>query len=189
MHAEADERTNTLILTAPAATLKVIEDIIKTLDSNPVPASEVHAFHLAFADADETVKLLNNLLKGENAGSPLRFFFGGGGGDGSKPKINIVSDPRTNSVIVSGSAETLKTIESLLKDIDANPGIGAEIHTFQLKHATAVDASLMIDEISIRIRRNTGAMARSVYLRTRRGEGPGARRSLCRLTSGRTHSS
>ncbi len=152
VHADSDDRTNTLILTAPAASMKVIEDIVTTLDSNPAPASELKAFRLNYADAEATAKLLQNLFKGgdDSGGNRFaRFFnpFGGSDEQATKVKINITADQRTNSVLVSAPAETLKSVESLIKDLDSSPGTGSEIRTFQLKHASAFDTSLMVDSI------------------------------------------
>jgi general secretion pathway protein D len=42
--AASDDRTNTLIVQASAGTLKTVEELIKKLDSNPVPVAEMRAF-------------------------------------------------------------------------------------------------------------------------------------------------
>ena len=143
VHAEADPRTNTLILTAPSAPLKIIVELIeKELDSNPMPASQLKAFPLKFAQAEPTAKLLNNLFKPTDDNSTrMMYYFGGmpGGGDQSKIKVQITFDERTNAVIVQGPAEAIKAIGSLIDDLDASPGNGAEFRMFPLKYANAYD--------------------------------------------------
>ncbi|HWE01356.1 MAG TPA: secretin N-terminal domain-containing protein [Tepidisphaeraceae bacterium] len=148
VRADADPRTNTLLLTAPAATLKVIEDIVKELDSNPVPASQMKAFRLNFADAEATTKVLSKLY-GSSDGGGFPFFnpFGNMGESSAKVKVNITADERTNSVIVSASAEAIKAIGDLINDLDSSPGTGSEIRTFQLKFADAFDTAKMIKSI------------------------------------------
>ncbi|QOV91160.1 secretin N-terminal domain-containing protein [Humisphaera borealis] len=141
--AVADERTNTLFVIGPGEALKLIEGIIKDLDNNPIPASQLKAFPLKFADAETTAKLIASVIKGEeNRSSPFddmgyygRFSRSSGGGE--KPKINVTHDQRTNSVIVSAPAEVLKGVEDLIKSLDANPASTAELKVFQLKYADA----------------------------------------------------
>ena len=149
-HADADKRTNTLILTAPVATLKVLEDIVKELDSNPIPASQIKAFRLNYAEADATAQLLENLLKPADTGNNSPFFFNPFASlstESAKAKVNITHDARTNSVIVSAPADVLLSIEALIKDLDSSPGVGSEIRAFSLKHADAYDTASMIRSI------------------------------------------
>src|SRR5665213_1597433 len=119
--AQADDRTNTLILTAPADTMPIIQDIIKELDSNPVPASELKAFRLQYADAEATSKLVSNLFKsgGDDNGSRYGFYnpFAGMGESADKVKVSVTFDQRTNSVLVSAPAEAIKSIAAVIKDL------------------------------------------------------------------------
>ena len=89
----------------------MIDDIVEELDSNPVPASQIKAFHLNFADAEATTKLLSKLY-GSSDGGGFPFFnpFGGMGEPAAKVKVTITADQRTNSVIVSALADAIKAI-------------------------------------------------------------------------------
>src|SRR5205814_6547060 len=58
--AVADDRTNTLMIMASSDTLKLIDNVIKQLDSdnpNPAPPTEVRSYILKFAHAVATAKL------------------------------------------------------------------------------------------------------------------------------------
>lgn len=150
--AVADDRTNTLFVIAPTEALKLIEKVLQDLDGNPVPASQLKAFPLKFADAEATAKLIAGAVKGdEGARSPFEDmgffprFRSPAGGD--KPKINVTFDQRTNSVIVSAPAETLKEIEELIKSLDANPASTAELKVFQLKYADAWNTARLLRQV------------------------------------------
>ncbi|HET6251794.1 MAG TPA: secretin N-terminal domain-containing protein [Tepidisphaeraceae bacterium] len=167
VHADADPRTNTLIVTAPAAAMKVIEeDIIKRLDSNPVPASQLKAFKLNYADAEATSKLLGNLYKpnADRGGYPFFNPFGMMPEQSAHAKIEITFDARTNAVIVSAPAEVLASIGDLIKDLDSSPGTGSELRTFTLKNADAYDAAKMITSIFQPDEKDNGASSLRMIL-------------------------
>ena len=70
--AAADDRTNTLTVSAPADTLAVIERVIKELDADPSEQQSIFIYSLRNAQAIQLEAVINNLF---NGGS-----FGGGGG-------------------------------------------------------------------------------------------------------------
>ena len=149
VNAVADERTNSLIITAPAETLKLIDTMLKELDSNPEPASELKAIALKYADADATAKLLNSTFKPDDRrhAGLLHAATGHGGTDSQHVHVNVTSDARTNSLIVSAPAEAMKQIETLVQQLDANPAATSEMKVFSLKHANAFDAAELIKAV------------------------------------------
>jgi general secretion pathway protein D len=60
--ASADDRTNTLVVSAPPDQMKVIEGIIKELDANPVEEQAVFTYPLRNAKAVNLESVLNNLF-------------------------------------------------------------------------------------------------------------------------------
>lgn len=154
VNAAADERTNTLVIAGPVETLKVIDNLLKQLDVEPSNAlSEIRAFPLRYAVAESTAKLIESVFKSEdkdNQNSRYGYFFGPmmnqGQDSGQQVKINVAFDERTNTVIVTAPPPTLKMIEGLLKDLDANPAVTAELKVFQLKHADAFLVSTLIED-------------------------------------------
>lgn len=60
--ASADDRTNTLVVSAPPDQMKVIEGIVKELDANPLEEQAVFTYPLKNAKAVNLESVLNNLF-------------------------------------------------------------------------------------------------------------------------------
>ncbi len=60
--ASADDRTNTLVVTGPTATLLVIADVVKQLDSNPSQTSTVFVYRIRNGQAQHMQDVLNTLF-------------------------------------------------------------------------------------------------------------------------------
>jgi general secretion pathway protein D len=140
----ADDRTNTLLIQASTAQLKVIDAIIKQLDSdnpNPAPPSTMRAFPLKYADAEATAKMVNDIFKAPKQSESLEdILFGDRGRNEEKPGIvvNAVPDDRTNTVIVVAPESTLSDIASLITKLDTSPMLTQDIRVIHLKYADAV---------------------------------------------------
>lgn len=153
VNASADERTNTIVITAPAETLKVIDDILDKLDSNPsAGTSQIHVFPLNYAIAEDTAKLISSLFKGdEGNNNNYDYYFWSprrnSGDSALKVKVEAEFDERTNSVIVTAPEPTLKIIEGLIKELDANPITVTDLKVFHLQNATAFDVSYLLEDI------------------------------------------
>jgi general secretion pathway protein D len=147
----ADDRTNTVILMGSAASLKLAEDILKHLDSNPIATAEMKTFQLKFAQAEATAKLIMNLFKPQkqqNNDYPFYIRVFSQGEETKKgPEVNAVFDERTNTVIVTAPAESLKAIESMINLLDASPMASADLKVFQLKYADAWTVSKIIEDM------------------------------------------
>lgn len=147
----ADDRTNTLVIMGSTSSLKLIDDILKHLDSNPVPASEMKTYPLKFAQAEATAKLINNLFKPPKSNNDdYPFFYRRFGGDEETKKnitVNAAFDERTNSLIVTAPADALKGVEDMIKTLDASPMASADIKVFQLKYADAYLTSKLIEDM------------------------------------------
>jgi general secretion pathway protein D len=149
--AAADDRTNTLVIMGSTSSLKLIDDIIKHLDSNPIPASEMKTYQLKFAQAEATAKLINNLFKPPKSNNDdYPFFYRRFGGDEEAKKnvtVNAAFDERTNSLIITAPADALKGVEDMIKTLDASPMASADIKVFQLKYADAYLTSKLIEDM------------------------------------------
>ncbi len=149
--AAADDRTNTLVIMGSTGSLKLIDDIIKRLDSNPIPASEMKTYQLKFAQAEATAKLINNLFKPPKSNNDdYPFFYRRFGGDEEAKKnvtVNAAFDERTNSLIITAPADALKGVEEMIKKLDASPMASADLKVFQLKYADAFLTSKVIEDM------------------------------------------
>ncbi|HZL34731.1 MAG TPA: secretin N-terminal domain-containing protein, partial [Tepidisphaeraceae bacterium] len=124
----AEERTNTLIVTAPPAAMTVVEGLIKDVDGQPASQSIVRSFQLKYADATTTAKILLQVFIDPNTGqSRLQA--------GARDKVSATSDARTNMVFVTAPAEAMALVEKTIKDLDASPAAGENVKFFHLRQA------------------------------------------------------
>ena len=64
MNAASDDRTNTLVVTAPADAMIVITGILKEIDSNPSAGAPLFIYHLRNGVATDMQQTLNSLFGG-----------------------------------------------------------------------------------------------------------------------------
>ncbi|MDB5326313.1 MAG: gspD 1, partial [Phycisphaerales bacterium] len=82
-----------------------------------------------------------------------RFFGGGGGGGGggnnrrTSGKVTASSDTRTNSVVVSGPADTLKIVDTVIKQLDANPAVDQVVYVYRLRNAQALNIEQVLNAL------------------------------------------
>jgi general secretion pathway protein D len=151
--AVADERTNSVVVSGPSESLEVVAEVIEALDSRSAAAVDVKVFHLEYADADNTAELINEVFGADRSSSrsssrddmPMSFRRSPGGGaqdtssDSSTSTVDVVAaaDERTNSIVVTGPADTLEVIAGVIKELDANPEQERQVFVYQLKNAEA----------------------------------------------------
>jgi general secretion pathway protein D len=68
INASADDRTNTLVVSGPTATLKVVDTVVKQLDSNPAADQTFFIYNLKNGQAANLEPVLNTLF-GASSGS------------------------------------------------------------------------------------------------------------------------
>ncbi len=158
--AVADERTNSLVVSAPDEFIPTIEEVVNKIDRNVDDVTEIAVFHLEHADAQETAQILTDLFsdQDEQNQASVRFgggrggFFGGstrgggrGGGGGQdtsqrlqqQQTVVAVADPRTNSVIVSASAGLMSEIGQMVGKLDSDNSRKQKVYVYSLEHADA----------------------------------------------------
>jgi general secretion pathway protein D len=157
--AVADERTNSLVVSAPDEYISTIEEVVNKIDRNVDDVTEIAVFHLDHADAQETAQILTDLFsdQDEQNQSSVRFgggrssFFGGssrggsrgGGGQETSQRLQqqttvvAVADPRTNSVIVSASAGLMSEIGQMVGKLDSDNSRKQKVYVYSLEHADA----------------------------------------------------
>ncbi|HET6246611.1 MAG TPA: secretin N-terminal domain-containing protein [Tepidisphaeraceae bacterium] len=143
VNAVADSRTNTVAVTAPPEALAVIDQIVHEVENDPSTAFEIETFTLKNADAEAAAKLLGTVFQPDTQSSAKS----SGKDQAVKAKVVAAADDRTNSVVVTAPAETLKVIESIMKMLDATPVTDAQIQVFTLKNADAEVAGDLLESI------------------------------------------
>ncbi|MEN6428708.1 MAG: type II secretion system secretin GspD [Phycisphaerales bacterium] len=105
----ADERTNSIVIMADPADVKVAKDIIARLDvERPQEASNIHVIFLEHAEAKEIEKAVSAALGRITTGA---------GSEGLEP-FQITSDESTNSLIVVSSPQDYELVEEMVKELD-----------------------------------------------------------------------
>lgn len=155
----AEERSNSLVISAPVELMDTISKLIAEMDRNVEDITEIRVYPLKFADAYEMSEILTSLFSDEdeiqNSRSGFRFgpggVFGRGGDSGrssrggggetnesnrmlQQKKVVAVADPRTNSVIVSASSELMGQISRMITQLDANSSKKQNVYTYTLDH-------------------------------------------------------
>jgi general secretion pathway protein D len=123
-----------LLIGRPEAVQSVI-DLVRRLDIPVGPASMFQVFPLQHASASAAKQTIDG------------FFLSRAGLSGTP---TVVTDFRTNSLIVQGSPSDLQEVQALLRKIDvASTPVVNELRVFQLRNSTAEDmAQTLQDAIS-----------------------------------------
>ena len=197
---------NALILTDTEANIRRIVEIVSALDGTKSTVTEVKVFPLKYADATSAAKLINEVFKIEDrtdqrssSQSPFSRFFGRGGGspfgrsssgdrrqeeesgDFQRQKILAAADSRTNTVVVSGPSDTLKVVEGVVKELDANPQDEEDVLLYRLKNASAANLAKVLTELFEE--RDDDATARRTSTQPGGTRGTGGRQDTGRLSS------
>jgi len=147
-----DTRTNTLMVAAPARTMPLIEALVKELDQPPAVRAEVKVFTVVNSDASALVEMLQQFFgttttgtsgstgtsTGQNLQSAARE------GESSLVALRFAADPRSNTIVASGTASDLLVVEAMLVRLDAGD-VRNRINTvYRLKNAPASDVASAI---------------------------------------------
>ena len=157
--ATSDDRSNSLVVSAPEDMMATIEELVKAVDTNVEDVTEVRVFRLKYADPNEMADLLAGLFPDETksstdstSGRNVRFgggMFGGGGGRGGAAasaapqsdrqkkmgRVIAVADARTGSVVVSAARDLMVQIGAMIEQLDANPAKKQKVFVYSLENA------------------------------------------------------
>ena len=133
-----DIRSNTLIVTAPEASMGLMEALVEALDRAPDAVSEIKVFTLKNADAQQSVDLLTTLFENTNQEEQLGIQIAGTEGSSSSLiPLRFSPDVRTNTVLAVGSAESLSVVEAILLRLDNDDTRQRTTTVFPLRNAPA----------------------------------------------------
>lgn len=162
--AVADERSNSVVVSAPEEQMAVIDGVIEQIDGSVEDITELRVFRLRFADPQETADLLSDLFSGSQSqqatgpGTQVRFGgafggrFGGAGGMNAggrgaaaagldtsarlqkQTRVVAVPDLRTGSVVVSASRDLMDQIARMLEQLDADPARKQKVFVYSVEN-------------------------------------------------------
>jgi len=121
-----DAASNSILVRAPDADFKTIEEMVKQLDKAMADSGSLRTFRLKTADAQQLAGVLQNALSKRETDRYGRTH--------SRSDSVVNADVRTNSLIVAGPAGDIQTAEKLIAELDKPLDEQArEIHVVQLK--------------------------------------------------------
>lgn len=167
--AVADDRSNAVVVSAPADLLATIEEMIQKIDQPISDVTQLQVFKLNNADPTELADQLSSLFPDEtsqnNNQNGLPFFFGGRfGGRGNTQtsttpsdhmkkmgKVVAVPDPRTGSIIIAASKAMMPQIEDMIHELDSDKGKRETVGFYELENADPQDVYQNLQDLFNRI--------------------------------------
>lgn len=141
----ADPRSNSLILSAPEASIPLVKALIAELDKSPAAVAEIKVFALKNSDAEQTVELLTALFEDQNQEDQLGIQIAGAADAAtSLIPVKFSADLRTNTILAVGSVEALSVVEAILLRLDSTEGRPRDTTVIPMRN---VQASVVADAL------------------------------------------
>ena len=158
----ADERTNSLILSASEHDTIKIKQLIKMLDQEtPRGAGDIRVRYLQYADAEELAKVLTALPSKDTKADTK------GKAPVISKEVQIVADKATNSLVITANKQDYLTLEDVINKLDIpRPMVYMEALIMEVKadkdFRIGVEWRVGQDDIGSYEGRTVGAFAGSV---------------------------
>jgi len=140
-----DARTNTLIVSGPADSMELIEELVRKLDESPVSRAQIKVFEIRNGDASELIQVLRSLFP-EQADESTVPQLPTAADETSLVPVRFSVDVRTNSIIATGAAGDLKIVEALLLRLDESGSDQRINRVYRLKNSPAIDVAQAVNE-------------------------------------------
>lgn len=140
-----DARANTLVVSAPAESMELVAALIHRLDDTSGSVAQIKVFHIVNGDAASLVTMLRSLLPSQT-GNTQGTNLPKAEGDDSFVPLRYSVEPRTNSIIATGSAGDLAIIEALLLRLDEREVQQRKNLVYRLKNEPADDVAAAINQ-------------------------------------------
>ncbi|MFM7116680.1 MAG: secretin N-terminal domain-containing protein, partial [Planctomycetota bacterium] len=151
----ADNSSNSLVITAPTTSMPLIETLIDQLDQIPNAETQIKVFQILNGDAQTLLTMLQTLFAStQQAGGGQFGGVGAQGGLGQLPlqnaaasegqtlvNLRLAIDTRTNSIIVSGPIGDLQVVEDLLTRLDEADLNQRRIVVYRLSNNAVLDVA------------------------------------------------
>lgn len=143
----SNPQANSLVVTAPETSMKLMEELIKHLDTPSKLVAEIKVFTLANGDATAMTTLLNALFTGttqQQQGSTVPLALADDASSGLVP-LRFSVDARTNSIIAVGGAAALTVVEAVILRLDQSDSRKRLTQVVRLRNAPAADIANAIN--------------------------------------------
>ncbi len=169
------ESANALIVVAFAPTVFAIKQIVDAMDVPQIEATlKFEIIHLQHAVADELQPIIKDLISTDTSGAqrarPVPSPEGGGFGGAEKPEPKLISDPRTNNLVIYAVESDVNKIKVLVNALDTEiRELDSNIRVYMLKNQNAPD---LVDVLKEVLGQSTGRGSRPSNIRGAGGQGP-----------------
>ena len=133
-----DVATNSLLVLAPADAFPFVDGYIQLMDQEPsTQHSTIRTFDLRYADSSQLIRTFGQIYRRPR-------------GNSGQPAPGFAADTRTNSIVVTGSAEQMKEIETLLAKLDRETVLDkAPLNVIELVSASARRVAEILDTVVV----------------------------------------
>ncbi len=149
----ADTNSNSLVVTGPSENMPLIGALINSLDQLPEVETKIKVFSVINNDAGVLLQLLTDMFStGQTGGGQqngvgnVPVFSGGLGEDSTLVGLRFSADPRTNSIIASGSEANLRVVEDLLYRLDQEDLHRRVVKVFRLRNTLSDNVVAAVQE-------------------------------------------
>jgi len=171
--AVADDRSNSLVVSASDEQMALVEELVKQMDVNVDDLTEVRVFRLHYADPQETADQLANLFPdpatqqsttsrtSSRYSGPFPFSRNRGSSTGTdrnsrkfvEARVTAVPDPRTGSVIVSASHDMMAQVANIIEALDSDPAKKKKVYVIKVENRDPQD---VVEELQSVIATDSG---------------------------------
>lgn len=164
--ATADDRSNSLVVSAPDDLMPTIEQLVKSVDTDVDDLTEIRVFRLMNADPQETSDLLGTLFPDPTAsqnnqrngfGGFFRGPFGGGNDTAStstpsdrmkkQTKVISVADKRTGSIVVTAARDTMEQIAKMIAQLDSDPARKTKVFVYEVQNTDPTTVQQTLEDL------------------------------------------
>ncbi len=142
-----DPRSNSLIVSAPEASMPLLRALIENLDRPPSAIAEIKVFALKNADASQSVELLTSMFENQNQEDQLGIQISGAeDATSSLIPLTFSADVRTNTLLAVGGAEALSVVEAILLRLDTTDSRQRTTEVIKLENAPASIVAVALND-------------------------------------------
>jgi type II secretion system protein D len=143
-----DPRANALVVSAPSDSMPLLLALIDQLDKMPPAVAQIKVFTVVNADATRLAETLETLYTNQaGADQPAIVTAAPGDQESTLIPLRIAVEPRSNSVIVSGSSGDLTVVEAILLKLDVTDSQKRQTYVYRLNNSYAPIVATAITEL------------------------------------------
>ena len=114
----ADERMNAVVVSGDEKSRERVVELIQRLDAEQASTGNTKVRYLRYAKAEDLVEVLTGFAQNLQENKDSSAAQAGASSSKRRSDINIMAHPDTNSLVISAEPDQLRTIESVINQLD-----------------------------------------------------------------------